>query len=417
MNYSVETDKNNSTYFTYFWITLVFGVYFYELIGLKPIDEILEAVLMILFAISFLRRRTIKLGADLKIFIGALLFYSAYSFLIRSNTPKGILMDIIIQIKPFVGFFCFYYAGIKFNKDQKIIIKWLVYVMLAFSVYTVFEGIITGNLQLTFCKYFAHESRFATGLVMLSLLYMFTSELTGRSILIFLAILTLGLLSAKGKFFGYYAASVMVMLFMKKDISLKLNLKTILIIVAFLLFVAWAAQDKILFYFVNFNIDDEASLARPLLYYVSFLILFDFFPFGSGFASFATHASGSFYSDIYAQYNIDKIWGLTPDDPMFVSDTHYPSLAQFGVVGIILFFAFWIRIVKEANRLKRSSHNQKNYILILLIIIFLAIELVADATFTYNRGFLAMIMIALLLNEMKDSEPQIETIESDIKIK
>jgi hypothetical protein len=45
-------------------------------------------------------------------------------------------------------------------------------------------------------------------------------------------------------------------------------------------------------------------------------------------------------------------------------------------------------------------------------VIFLGIELVADATFTYNRGFIVMILLALLLNEMKEQSEKsaIETL-------
>ncbi|MFZ4455725.1 MAG: O-antigen ligase domain-containing protein [Bacteroidales bacterium] len=400
MDQHAHTIKH-SIYFTYFWITLLFGVYFYEFIGLKFVDELLEAILLVIFSISFLLGKTEKLGRDIIIFIFALFFYSFYSFYIHSNVTKGILSDIIIQIKPFTAFFCFYYAKIQFNAEQKIKLKWTVYLLFLFSLYTVLEGAIKGDFQHTFMKYFAHESRFSTGLVVLALLYMYCTDLSKRHILIFICMLTLGLLSAKGKFFGFYAASVMIMIFMNKEINLKFNLKTISTILALLLIVGWAARDKILFYFVNFSIQDEDSLARPMLYYVSFLILLDYFPFGSGFASFATSSSGAYYSDIYQKYNIDQMWGLSKDDPMFVSDTHYPSLAQFGVIGIILFFAFWIRIVKQTNFLKSKTLNQKNYILILLIIIFLGIELVADATFTYNRGFFVMMLMALLLNEMR----------------
>lgn len=411
MNQQYKSENIHPIYFTYFWITLIFGVYFYEFIGLKFVDELLEAVLLIMFSLSFTLRKTVKFGLDIKLFLIALLFYTFYSFFIHSNTAKGIVMDIIIQIKPFAAFFCFYYAGIRFNEEQKIKIKWLVYFLLLFTIYTVFEGLIVGDFQHTFIKYFAHESRFATGLVVLGLFYLYCSEFNGKNILIFLSILTLGLLSAKGKFFGFYAAAVMIMLFMRKEMNLKFNFKSIFVFAIILLFVGWAARDKILFYFVNFNIDDEASLARPLLYFVSGLILIDYFPFGSGFASFATHASGASYSKIYEEYNINRIWGLTPDDPMFVSDTHYPSLAQFGIVGVILFFAFWVRIIKETNKLKRVTLNQKNYVLILLIVLFLGIELVADATFTYNRGFIVMILLALLLNEMKEQSEK-STIET-----
>ena len=88
---------------------------------------------------------------------------------------------------------------------------------------------------------------------------------------------------------------------------------------------------------------EKARKSKTLLHvqrFNSIEILADYFPFGSGFATYGTFASGVHYSDIYAQYGMDNIYGLTKSYYSFVADTYYPSLAQFGVVGVCLFFLF-----------------------------------------------------------------------------
>lgn len=55
----------------------------------------------------------------------------------------------------------------------------------------------------------------------------------------------------------------------------------------------------------------EEFMARAMLYVTSFEIFKDFFPFGSGFASFASHSSGVYYSPLYAKYGIENVKGIS----------------------------------------------------------------------------------------------------------
>ena len=51
--------------------------------------------------------------------LGIFLFYVCYSIYIGSNSIKAICMDLIIQMKPYLAFFCTYQLLPKFNKKQK----------------------------------------------------------------------------------------------------------------------------------------------------------------------------------------------------------------------------------------------------------------------------------------------------------
>ena len=119
-------------------------------------------------------------------------------------------------------------------------------------------------------------------------------------------------------------------------------------------------------------------------------------------ASFATYASSSPYSGLYAKYGVDKLHGLTPDDPSFMADTFYPSLAQFGFFGLLLFLYFWMYVVKRlwrnytSSKLKNGVH--RNFLTGLLIVVFFFIESIADSTFTHNRGAFILIILALAIN-------------------
>jgi len=171
-----------------------------------------------------------------------------------------------------------------------------------------------------------------------------------------------------------------------------------------IIIVAW---QKISLYFFDalINIGDKKGdmIARFVLYRTFPEILRDYFPFGSGFASYATHSSGEYYSGLYAKYGIENVYGISKHFCNFISDTYYPSLAQFGVVGIILFILFWAYIIKKAIRLyKRSGYTlSKHLVLVLMIIGFIAIECTTGSAFIAQGGFFVMMMIGMILSDMQ----------------
>ena len=88
-----------------------------------------------------------------------------------------------------------------------------------------------------------------------------------------------------------------------------------------------------------------------MLYVTGGQILLDYFPFGSGLASFASNASAVNYSTLYYDYGLDKVWGLSPSKTDFICDAYYPSLCQFGVVGVCLFIYLWKEMRRDSSRL------------------------------------------------------------------
>ena len=95
------------------------------------------------------------------------------------------------------------------------------------------------------------------------------------------------------------------------------------------------------------------------------------------------------------------VWGLSKKEWYFVADTYYPSLAQFGIVGVCLFLLFWLYILRKSFNYLKHTNSIKYFVLSILIIGFIAIENVADASFTSNRGFFMMLFLGLLLSEQK----------------
>ena len=80
---------------------------------------------------------------------------------------------------------------------------------------------------------------------------------------------------------------------------------------------------------------------RLYLYETSVQIAAAEFPFGAGLGRFGSPMSRVEFSPLYQQYGLDRIWGLTPQFPAFVTDTFWPHiLGEIGVFGLLAYVVF-----------------------------------------------------------------------------
>lgn len=85
---------------------------------------------------------------------------------------------------------------------------------------------------------------------------------------------------------------------------------------------------------------------RAQLTRVGFKVANDFFPLGSGYATFASYFSGVYYSPLYEHYELSNIYGMTAENRMYLSDSCWPIVfGQFGWIGALLFLVAIISLV------------------------------------------------------------------------
>lgn len=390
----------NKHFYSLFILTLIMGVILYGITNFQSIDEICCILLFCLFLYMMFNTKDWTINKTFLHVIFIFIFYLCYSLFIHSNSTKGIFMDFIIQLKPYIALFCTYQLCPSFNDKQSIILRQLCLLLWFILLPIGITGIFYHKI---FTITMAHASNFASAVAALALLYLYTSKNTPRDRLIFILMLSLGLISGRAKFYGFFAFSSVAIIYLSNASNIKLNLKNILLFFILFSFIIFIAKDKISLYFLQ-GISESSEkdyVARFALYVTSLQIFTDYFPFGSGFGSFATHASGVYYSPTYAEYQIDGIWGISKSYKSFISDTYYPSLAQFGITGLCLFIYFWIYIFKKAIIYFKKTRDVNLTILTIVIIGYFAIENVADATFTSNRGFFFMMFLGLILSRMK----------------
>ena len=392
----------DNTHYLLFIFTLVFGVVFYDTLYLTFADELCAVALCVLYGYYVLHPPNWSVNKFFLVTFFVFLFYLIYSLIIHSNSRAAILSDFIIQFKPYLAFFSVYALAPRFNEQMK---KNLRFLSLVFAGYLFLIGVSSLFTDRILDVLLRHESRLATAAIIMALIYLLCGNYTQKDKVIFIAIAAISLLSGRSKAYGFFVIAAFLVLYLNKDFELKFNFKNtslLLIVLGLTTVVAW---DKINLYFIQGGFgagrDTQDLYARMALYYFSTSIFQDYFPFGSGFATYATVTSGQYYSHIYNDYGLDILYGLTENNPKFIADTYYPALAQFGVVGVVLFFSFWIIIAVKALKSFINPINIKYFTITMLIIAFFLIECTSDATITHNRGIFVMMILGLSLRQMQ----------------
>ena len=109
----------NRQFYHLLLFTLIFGVILYDALNLTFVDELCTLLLLVLYLIFVYNTKEWYFN---KLFLGTLgifTFYLGYSLAFGVNTKTAIITDFIIQLKPYIGFFCVYSMRPILNKNQK----------------------------------------------------------------------------------------------------------------------------------------------------------------------------------------------------------------------------------------------------------------------------------------------------------
>jgi len=369
-------------FFTLFWIIYYpLCIAFYEEVN-SYVDEFMT-LLLIVYTIFRIGRTTNNAPIrEACVVIGVLLFYLLYSLVVQVNVPMAAIIDFQQQVKPYAVLFCTWILAPKFSRRQRHLM--LSAIVVTFAAYTIFRRDTVGESEDVVFGAMAISTAMAY--------YLFTKQ-TKRNTLIAIVIVCVGLLSGKYKYIGEATAFIVVIIFLKRKLqynSIKIVIQAA-VLAAIVIFFAW---DRFNSYFIE-GADNE-NLARPMMYKTAPKVVADYFPFGPGLGTFGTSASAKdYYSPVYYRYNLHRIWGMAPGDRgAFNADSFFPSLAQFGLVGIILFIIFWRRRLKDMDKIGDMHY----YKIALMAMLCLAIESMADTSYLSNRGLPYFMLIGVCLN-------------------
>lgn len=386
--------KAIAKFYTWFWIIYFpVCVAFAATVDFDWSDEILTVLLL---AYALVKRRYLlkdkQRTTEISIYILLMVFYLAYSLIIQITTPRGVFLDVLQQVRPYAVFYLTWMMAPEFTNKQKRRIK-LVMLLSFFGYLGAF--IIKPSLV---TPYGGGESA-ALGQIALccAMIYYLFSKQTKRNRNIAILIMLLGLISGKSKYFGECVVFIALVVFVKSKIKFT-SVKTLVkfaLLTSVVLFFTWT---KFNIYYVEGFDEDAEERARPATYATGMKIMFhDYIPFGSGLGSFGTAAAAKEYSPLYFKYRLNDIWGLDPRNPMFLADAFYPTLAEYGIVGLLLFLIFWKRRLWESNKIPDLA----SYRMALMAILALALESTADSSYLSGKGMGYFMILAVCLNSGK----------------
>lgn len=383
--------KSISKFYTWFWI-----IYFPVCIAFTYVvdfdwsDEILT-VLLLTYALGK-RRYLVKnklRTTEISIYILLMVSYLAYSLIIQVTTPRGVFLDILQQVRPYAVFYLTWMMAPEFTNKQKRRIKLVMFL-------SFFGYLVAFIFKPSLVTPFGGEESAALGQIALccAMFYYLFSKQTKLNRNIAILIMLLGLISGKSKYFGECVVFIALVVFVKSKINYT-SVATLLKVAALGAVVIFFTWTKFNAYYVEGFQEDAEAMARPATYETGIKIMFkDYIPFGSGLGSFGTAAAAKEYSPLYYKYQLNTIWGLDPSNPMFLADAFYPTLAEFGIVGLFFFLWFWKRRLWEANKI----HNLIYYRMALMCILALALESTADSSYLSGKGMGYFMILALCLN-------------------
>ncbi len=372
---------------------LVWVIILYDIIqaytGFSLLDELFALLVAIL---GVTRCRNHLYQKEYLVCWGVFLFFLVYSLAWGVNVHEAVWTDFLLQFKPYVVFYSACLLDLRLNDYYKKKLnkwcKWFGVLMLPFG-FLAQNGIITTN---------AGGPRFTSMVSIIGLLYLYTSRQTKKDILITFAIWTVAFIPMKSKFFGFYALALFLFYGLGNK-RIKLNPKYFFLGVVAVIACFYAAYEKFSFYFLEGSQSDN-MFARPALFFGAWEILKDYFPFGSGFGSYASYASANWYSKLYWAMDVTRNSELSDPNGSFLCDTFFPALAQVGVAGVTLFICFWWRRIKDFN----SCYSREEiclYKCLFLMFGYFMIESVADTSYVQNRGLYIFMIMAMFMNEIR----------------
>ena len=385
--------KAIAKFYTWFWI-IYFPVCiaFTVAVNFDWSDEILTALLLMYAVVK--QRYLVKNRSrwkEIRIYILLMAFYLLYSLGIHVTTTRGVMLDLLQQVRPYFVFYLTWVLAPQFTNLQKKRIKWVM--LLSFVAY-----LLAFIFKPSLVDPYAGGSRESAALGQLALCcamiyYLFSKQSKwNRNIALFIVLV--GLVSGKSKYFGECVCFIALVVFVKSKIKFgsPATLVKVALLASVVIFFTWTKFNA---YYVEGFEQDAEEMARPASYRTGLQIMFhDYIPFGSGLGSFGTAAAAKEYSPLYFKYGLNNVWGLDPENPMFLADAFYPTLAEYGIVGLLFFLLFWKRRLQEANRIQDIVY----YRMALMCILALALESTADSSYLSGKGMGYFMILAVCLN-------------------
>lgn len=392
------------------WIFIIFfATFVYSIVLVKFLDEVMVYCFVGLAAADIVINRQWKRYRLLYALLGVMAFYVVYSITaVHYNTPAAVVQGAIIELKPFIPLAVVIAIAPEVTAGEKRILK-------AIAIFNMILCAVALCSLPTFVRLiYGHVADFGGVCIVSAMVYLYCSisrdgKFSHRHLIVAIVILCIGLACTRSKYYGEFVLSIFFLFIYRPGITRNLTLPRLLMFGVLAAIVIAVSYQKLSFYFldsIDFNhidLNKMDSYARMALYAMMFVVIAMHPIFGSGLSSYASYTSAYPYSSLYAELGMDKVYGLSPSKPDFISDAYYPELAQFGIVGIILFIIFWVYIYKYLKVLIRKGDTRAQTLFRVgaIIFCFIFIEMTSGTLVFQGPGEVMMTLLAIICSSGK----------------
>lgn len=393
---------NISSYFFILWIVL-FSIQNIseQYLNISFVDE-MYALMIFPIAFFYYRNRNIKIKKrDLIVVIAFFLFVTSGfigNFKYEYQDWNLVLVDLLTNLKFFmaIAVSLMLFDLNKLKRDQKIILIVIKSIVLILFLIFLFDRIFN----------IFPNSEYRYGIKTAVLFYKHATYFAGTLIFL-IALLTL-FRNKKNKWYIYMACIMLIFTLRSKAIvgaaiyiilyiivikrNQKLKKWQIILISVICLVIAWS---QISFYFIKL----DGISARSVMLFTAFKIVKDYFPIGTGFATYASHSAAVNYSPVYLKYGFNLIYELRNSTVgTFFDDQFWPIiLGQTGFIGIISYIILLSYIIKKILSVKNV--NKYLYMVGIFLFAYLLVASIAESAFNNSIAVPMAMLIGIIIKQ------------------
>lgn len=407
----METTLSRTNTFKKFLFLLILYVQIFEYAffkaspAFKIIDEVIAAISLLYIIHLFITissKRFIRHEGYLILCLTVIIFTGLTSnYLFKYQPLKAVAADMIIFTKPIFVYLLsrFLLCDIDFNTLKKpiaLFCKISSIVLFGAVLLNIFTGIFPVYSDQRFFLYsqelfFGHPTFLGSTCIVLICLLIGVKDHTDKSNIIYV-ILTMLVAAVTFRFkimvFLLFCPVLIYYSLKKRQMS---KLVFVMVIVASFMF----SYQQIKYYYVS-----NSSFARSALTVTSIKIAKDYFPVGTGFATYASYQSGVYYSPVYHKYGIDRVYGITKSYPKFISDTFWPMIiGQFGYLGLMCFIFYISILYSLISKLRQLNYDY--YYSALGCFVYLLISSTAESSFVQPYAVLFFYIIGTYVSQLE----------------
>lgn len=371
-------------------------------------DEVLECLAILYLVYCLFKKRSVKIYKIEKLIVvlyALIIVLTGISSLInRAQSLFYSLVDMLIYLK----FIVMYFAARFMVTDKKtyediflslnVIVKVIVTVMFLFIVHDLLFEPVTiipeyryGLPAFQLC--FGHATGLAiASFICFSIMVVAQGIRYERNTEVFILIsLFICFMTLRSKAMASAACALLLYIYFAK-----LNIKKIWPAGVGSVVATLALGTRQFKHTFNFNGVREMMKPRELLLVDSIELAKNNFPFGTGFGTFASNVSATTYSKFYVELGYENIFGLSRENPWYVSDSFWPIVvAQGGFVAAILFVTVIVAFVFMVLRYLREN---KYFLTVgLSVLTYLVISTLAEPAFFHPTVWPLFVIIGMVV--------------------